>query len=226
MESEKIFVNGFKHIIWDWNGTLLDDRWLCIDSINRMLLLRDLDTIDETQYSESFGFPVRDYYGKIGFDFEQEEYEVPAMEFISLYDQRKKECQLQPGAREVLNFIFQAGIPQSLLSASESGILVEMTNHFGISTYFKYIKGLDNHLAHGKADLGKELVAALGLDGSSILMIGDTCHDSEVANLLGINSILYCGGHFPEHRLTACGRTIIHRLTDLIPLISSLQILH
>ncbi len=26
-----------KHIIWDWNGTLLDDVKACVDAINNML---------------------------------------------------------------------------------------------------------------------------------------------------------------------------------------------
>ena len=52
----------YKHIIWDWNGTLLDDRWLCIEAINKTLTKRNMNTITDNEYVELFCFPVKDYY--------------------------------------------------------------------------------------------------------------------------------------------------------------------
>ena len=49
----------YKHIIWDWNGTLLDDRWLCVEGINQALVKRDLNLISENQYRKIFTFPVK-----------------------------------------------------------------------------------------------------------------------------------------------------------------------
>ena len=49
----------YKHIIWDWNGTLLDDRWLCVEGINQALVKRDLNPITENKYRENFTFPVK-----------------------------------------------------------------------------------------------------------------------------------------------------------------------
>ena len=40
----------YKHIIWDWNGTLLDDRWLCIEAINQTLTKRNMNTITDDEY--------------------------------------------------------------------------------------------------------------------------------------------------------------------------------
>jgi phosphoglycolate phosphatase len=212
----------YRHIIWDWNGTLLDDKWLCIESISSLLVARSLPPIDEQTYSRIFRFPVMEYYREAGFDFQKEPFEVPAMEFIALYDQRKKECQLQNGAVDLLELFASLGCSQYLLSASETGVLREMIGHFGINRFFKEIKGLDNHYAHGKADLGVELLTSIGAEKDSILMIGDTCHDKEVADLLGIDSILCTNGHFPEERLSACGTRLIENLYELSNLISGI----
>lgn len=212
----------FTHVIWDWNGTLLDDRWLCIESINTLLSARSLPVIDEETYSRIFRFPVKDYYHDAGFDFSIEPFEVPAMEFISLYDRRKKDCGLHKGAVEVLELFAKMGCTQYLLSASETGVLEEMTLHFGISHYFKRIKGLDNHYAHGKGDLGLELLSTLDAPVHSIVMIGDTCHDKEVADLLGVASILCTFGHFPEERLVSCGSQLIRNLDELASMVSGI----
>jgi phosphoglycolate phosphatase len=216
----------FKHIIWDWNGTLLDDKWLCIESINQVLGKRNLPPIDEHTYNRIFGFPVRDYYEKAGFDFAAEPYEKPALEFIEKYDARKHECHLQQGAREVVSELHRMGCCQYLLSASETGVLREMIRLKGIEHYFLIVKGLDNHYAHGKADLGIELLAEINPDPRTVLMVGDTCHDEEVSQIMGIPCILYTGGHFTPERLGACTSRIIHSLNELISVASGLDPLH
>lgn len=212
----------YRHIIWDWNGTLLDDKWLCIESINALLQQRNLPLIDEKIYDRIFRFPVRDYYRDAGFDFSVEPFEIPALEFIRIYDFRKKECQLQPGAVEALETFASIGATQYLLSASETGILEDMTSHFGISGYFKKIAGLDNHYAHGKIDLGLELLSSIDAPEGSVVMIGDTCHDQEVANKLNVPAILLTHGHFPEERLIGCGSQLINNLSELKALVSGI----
>jgi phosphoglycolate phosphatase len=210
----------YGHIIWDWNGTLLNDKWLCIESINTLLRARKLPPIDEARYDRIFRFPVMEYYQDAGFDFLKEPFEIPAMEFIGIYDQRKKECELQPGAIEMLDYFAARGCTQYLLSASETGILIDMAGHFGITRYFKEIKGLDNHYAAGKSELGRELIASIGAEPDSIVMIGDTCHDKEVADLLGVQVILCTYGHFPEDRLLSCGTVLIDDLSELKSILS------
>jgi len=208
---------SFRHIIWDWNGTLLDDKWLCIRSINVLLKARNLPVIDNERYNEIFGFPVRTYYEKAGFDFTIEPYEVPAHQFIDQYDAGKYDCALQPDALTMLNYFKGQGCRQHLLSASESGVLKDMIRYHGISHYFDRIKGLDNHLAHGKEALGQELMMELGAGPDETLMIGDTCHDEEVARAMGIKCILFSGGHFPSWRLQSCSSRIVEKLTEIIP---------
>ena len=79
------------HIIWDWNGTLFDDANLCRDIINRMLHARGRATLDAQRYEEAFGFPVRDYYARIGFDFSEEPFELVLAEggVLSYINRRK-----------------------------------------------------------------------------------------------------------------------------------------
>ena len=58
-----------KHIVWDWNGTLLDDRWLTIAVMNRLLARRNMDELTEDRYLQLFTFPGIDYNRRLGFDF-------------------------------------------------------------------------------------------------------------------------------------------------------------
>ena len=76
---------ALKHIIWDWNGTLVNDKWLFIDGINSSLKKRELPTITEKQYMDIFTFPVEEYYKKVGFDFANEPFHVAGDEFVKYY---------------------------------------------------------------------------------------------------------------------------------------------
>ena len=76
----------YKHIIWDWNGTLLDDRWLCIEAINKTLSKRNMNTVTDNEYVELFCFPVKDYYKKLGFDFIREPFSSLGTDFVDYYN--------------------------------------------------------------------------------------------------------------------------------------------
>ena len=48
-----------KHVIWDWNGTLLDDAVLCVEVMNVVLARRKLPPLTAERYADRFRFPVR-----------------------------------------------------------------------------------------------------------------------------------------------------------------------
>ena len=116
-----------KHIIWDWNGTLLDDTWLCVEINNHMLERRGLPLIDLEIYRDKLCFPVDRYYCQLGFDYDADPYERLAQEFIAEYTARRFECGLQDGAKELIRELQDAcrivlkGKPQLL---EKVGILV------------------------------------------------------------------------------------------------------
>jgi phosphoglycolate phosphatase len=75
-----------KHVVWDWNGTLLDDVDACVDSINSLLRERAMPTIARDHYLEHFGFPVRDFYVHLGFDLDREDFDSISAAFIGRYN--------------------------------------------------------------------------------------------------------------------------------------------
>lgn len=205
----------YKHILWDWNGTLWDDAWLCVEIINQMLHQRGLPAITREQYQELFGFPVIDYYRKLGFDFSTEPFVTISTEFISAYEGRKSECALRYDALELLKSNHQNGVSQSILSASKQIQVEEAVTKLGISDIFTAIMGLDNHHAFGKVDIGKKWISETDLALQEILLIGDTLHDYEVAKAMGIDCYLIPSGHQSQHRLAACGAKVIASFADL-----------
>jgi len=156
-----MILSKYSHIIWDWNGTLLNDAWLCVDVMNKMLSQRGLRTITLEIYRNIFDFPVRDYYLKLGYDFNDEPFEKVGMEFMILYNKRQKECSLQPGAVFILDEISKLGLSQSIMSAREQSELRQETVELNVSRFFTRVYGLDDHYAHGKTGVGIKLLEDL-----------------------------------------------------------------
>ena len=60
-------------VIWDWNGTLLDDTELCYRIANEMRIERGMTPmLGIEEYREFFTFPVIDYYKRMGYTFDTE----------------------------------------------------------------------------------------------------------------------------------------------------------
>ena len=206
----------YKHIIWDWNGTLLDDRWLCVEGINQALIKRDLPPISEDRYRKIFTFPVKEYYKKLGFDFDKEPFEVAGDEFVDYYGNNFYKAKLQKGSRTLLSEIQSKSISQSILSAAMERYLKNWVYAHKLETYFSEIVGIDNQYADGKILEGINLINRLPFKRRDILMIGDTNHDSDVAEKLNINCILIYHGHVDGKRLKKTGRTVVSNLMHII----------
>ncbi len=204
-----------KHILWDWNGTLLDDVEACVVAINRMLLRRRLPGIDVPAYRCIFDFPVRACYERLGFDLAAEDWNAVASEFHTHYAELAHAAPLRAGIADVLVAVAGAGIGMSVLSACETGILHRMLEQRGIHSRFTHISGLDNIDAVSKLDNGRRLLHALGLPPDAVLLVGDTNHDYHVAEALGIDCIMLAGGHQDESRLEA--ETILTSAGGLLP---------
>lgn len=202
-------------IIWDWNGTLLNDLDFCISTINTLLERRNLKLLTPDSYKACFSFPVKDYYQTIGFDFNKEDFEIPAKEFIDIYDHGVKNCSLHYSAIQTLNYFKEKGIRQFVLSAMKEDMLKQTLKQQGIFEYFEGVAGLSDHYAVSKIERGQQLIEKYNINKQTTTIIGDTIHDFEVAEQLNINCILVADGHQSIDRLLNTGTKVIESLQQL-----------
>jgi len=142
-------------IIWDWNGTLLDDAEICREAINKMLKQRKLPELSLVKYREVFTFPVIDYYKTVGFDFTLEPWEPVAIEFINLYLDALPKCGLAPFATDTLENFKSKGYRQAIISAMQHDALLKSVSELGIFEYFDFIGGIGDHYGGGKIENAK-----------------------------------------------------------------------
>ncbi|MFR7485729.1 MAG: HAD family hydrolase [Acutalibacter sp.] len=111
-------------ILWDWNGTLLDDVEVALAAMNEMLARRGLSLLGGREpYRDIFTFPVRVYYTAAGLDLSAEPFESLAVEWTGLYHRFYPRCGLFPAARAVLQAVGEMGLEQAIVSASHQQAL-------------------------------------------------------------------------------------------------------
>lgn len=182
-------------IIWDWNGTLLNDVDACVNSMNIMLSRRKMNLITTAYYKSIFTFPVQKYYEQIGFNFEDESFEELSVEYINLYKEASQNAPLQNGSMNVLEAFKRLNHKQIILSASEQITLENQVKERDISQYFDSLLGLNNIHAKSKVNNAINYIERTNIKRDEIILIGDTYHDYEVAQALGCESILINNGH-------------------------------
>lgn len=205
----------YDDILWDWNGTILNDIDACIGAVNISLEEHNLPIMTRKRYYEMFSFPVENYYKRIGFDLEKHSYNKLAKEYIANYvSEAKKTATVHKGAKEMMEHFESLGLKQTILSASEKEILLERLRHYKLEHYFYDIMALDNVLAVSKIHLGKNWIEKRG-HNKRALIIGDTIHDYDVAMEMGIDCILFNGGHGRKDDLTKLGITVVDELESI-----------
>ncbi len=209
-------LQKYKHVMWDWNGTLVNDVTFSIDVINKILLRRGMNTINYDYYREIFGFPIKDYYKRLGFTYENETFEIVADEFMHEYNQHSCTCKLHDGVENILRKISDANIQQYILSAMSEVELKRVVKEMNIDSHFYRIIGLRNNYAESKVDAGKAFINEMELKAEEVVLIGDTVHDYEVAQELGCDCILVSEGHQSTSRLKQLNITVIDTITDLL----------
>jgi phosphoglycolate phosphatase len=205
-----------KYVIWDFNGTILDDLELCLDLLNQMLAQQDKQPITVENYKEIFGFPIKDYYQEAGISFENISFDALSNWFIELYQPLSLKESLHKDVIETLSYIKSHDMKNVLLSASQTDNLKEQIKHFKIEQYFDYVIGTDNVKAVGKVERGISFMNDNQINKDEVIYIGDTIHDYEVAKAMGVEVVLFDGGHQSNKRLNALNVDVIQRISDII----------
>ena len=210
-----------KLLVWDWNGTLLNDMELTYEIENTMLRERGMAQIPSRDfYLSNFGFPIIDYYVKLGYDFNKYPYAELAEEFHRLYSKSYRKCALREHTVETLAAIRSMEIPQTILSASNQKRLIEQTDYYAVSTYFEDLLGLSDDYAHSKIQRAKAFISMRQIKPKDVLFIGDTDHDYEVANEIGGNCVLLTGGHQGRNVLARCNVPVFDTLYEVLEYIN------
>ena len=190
-------LNDFDTLVMDFNGTILDDRDLCVAILNEMLAMQGHETVTLDRYLHIFTFPIIEYYKRAGFRLEpegDEDFDYLAKIFVRKFNERFPNLSI---FSDTISFLeaFKGKKKLILLSASEQNLLESELKHFGILDYFDVVIGIKDIYAASKLKEAEKYFTENNVDMNKVLFIGDTLHDEEVAKALGAKSLFVSRGH-------------------------------
>ena len=212
-------MNKKKHIIFDWNGTLVDDASIFVDILNQLLVSRSLNTITLSEYKNVFCFPIKSFYKKLGIDISEKSFTQLEKEFVNEYNQRMFKPKLFNNVLTVLNSLKKEGFELSILSASNQKVLSKLIKYYSLTQYFDNVVGVNNYGANGKIESGQNLLKEINQTNDQIIMVGDTDYDYQVAKNLQIDCILIGNGHQSLNKLKSITKEVVNSLEQIMNIV-------
>ena len=181
-------------------------------TINTLCRQHLLPLVDRQAYRALFSFPVIHYYKAVGFDISPPSFDALSRQFMDIYHAELDKLRLHSEVAVVLDRLASAQFSQSILSASRQDYLELALSQFNIAHHFQHLGGVNDIYANGKIARGQQLMSELGWDPQKTVLIGDTYHDFEVAQALGVQPLLISHGHQCESRLASAGCPLFNDL--------------
>jgi phosphoglycolate phosphatase-like HAD superfamily hydrolase len=210
-------------VVWDWNGTLLDDLEAVVAAVNVSLAGLGEPPIDETRYRRHYTRPVRRFYETLlGRAVDDDEMSEIDRVFHEAYQPLAEGLTLGEDARQAVAAAHDAGATQSVLSMWWHDSLTAAVRRVGLEDYLVAVDGSRGgapgrekagHLAeHLKRVRGE--IPGLGLD--AIVMIGDITDDADAAEEAGISCVLFDGRSQPRSMLEERGVPVAASLVEAL----------
>lgn len=198
-------------LVWDWNGTLLDDTAASLGAFNAELVRAHLKPITLDFYREHFAFPVKPFYTLCGIDVTRD-WDGLARAYHEAYAREKKT--LNSEAKAALARVRALGIRQGILSVLRQDLLERDVAREGIGDFFLFVCGTTTLDGESKVARAQALRERLGAT-AEVVMIGDALHDAVVAEAMGAKCVLCAQGGHSAARLRAVaptGETLLESL--------------
>ena len=204
----------YSHIFWDFNGTIIDDVGNALQCVNDMLERKGRQPITLDDYYTYVETPIIGFYRHI-LPPDELDFQDISRQYHSDYARHINETGLAEGAYELLHKLKAMGVHQYIITANILSEAEELIEKFGISACFDKILGAENTLAESKIDRAKAFFKELNINRNGAILIGDTLHDLETANALGIDCVLVSYGHQGRRLLEEHNAFTVNSLKDV-----------
>ena len=213
-----------RHVVWDWNGTLLDDLPLVVDAVNAVLDEAGVPRIDADGYRAHYTRPVHTFYEQLyGRPIDEAEFARLDHVFHVAYDAGIAErARLAADATDALGLVAEAGRSQSLLSMYRHAQLVPLVRRMALHGHFTHVQGLTgpgggHKQPHLEAHL-RQVADHAGNDPSRVLVVGDALDDAHAATAVGARCVLVASGSHPVVELEQAGVPVASSLLEALGL--------
>jgi phosphoglycolate phosphatase-like HAD superfamily hydrolase len=205
-------------VVWDWNGTILDDNEAVVAAVNAVCAAFGRDPIELAYWRSIFRRPLLDCYRELlRCELSTADWVEIDRHYHDAYRPLLPITRLAPGIPDELRRWQAEGRSQSLLSMWFHDELVELVTAYGLTDLFTRIDGLRVDTGgHGKTDHLIEHLTALRVDPADVLMIGDVLDDAVAAKAAGARCVLVTTGVMSRPALETGGVPVVDSIAEAL----------
>jgi phosphoglycolate phosphatase-like HAD superfamily hydrolase len=212
------------HVVWDWNGTLVEDLPVVVESVNAALDAIGEVPITEDDYRAHFTRPVARFYEQLlERSISTAEWDILDRVFHDRYREALDRIPLAIDAADAIDEVRARGWTQSILSMWWEDELLDVVARHGLVDFMELVQGNVDDPGGAKAGHLLRHVSTLGLDVGSVVMIGDSTDDAAAAGVVGTACVLYDGGSHHLDDLEDLGVPISDSLVGAVRIASRVE---
>jgi len=188
-----------KHVIFDFDGTIVESRYLAVELLNELAPKYKLRIITENDYEHlrSLSIPERCRFIKLPF------YKLPKLkiELTGKYRRAIATLPMISGVREVLDLLKAAGLGLSIISSNSAENINAFFKHNLVNVFGNIISsgGL-----FGKDKAIKNFLTQQGLPSQAVIYVGDECRDIKACKKNQVRVIAVTWGYDNKELLASC----------------------
>ncbi|MFI7062523.1 HAD family hydrolase [Kribbella sp. NPDC050124] len=209
------------HVVWDWNGTLLNDNDAVLASVNAVCADFGRAGLTWADWQAVYARPMRVSYEQVLQRLlDEEEWARVDKLYHDQYDALLHTCALATGVPAELGRLAETGRTQSLLSMWFHARLVPTIEQYGLTEYFTRVDGLPGDVGGGsKADSLRLHLESQSLDPANVVLIGDVVDDATAAQTAGAQCILVATGAMARPALESTGAPVTNTIQEALELL-------
>ena len=206
----------FDLIAFDWDGTLFDSTQLIARSIQQAVNDVGGATPDESAAAYVIGLPVHAALARVAPDVQPEQYEALGLRYRHHYHAVADQLSLFEGVLEMLGQLRESQYWLSIATGKSRSGLNRVLASAALKDCFDATRTADETQGKPDPQMLKELMAHFGVSPKRTLMVGDTCHDLEMAQRAGCASLAVTYGAQKAHDLTPFGPlALVHNVAEM-----------
>ena len=209
------------HVVWDWNGTLVDDLPVVVESVNAALAAIGEAPITDEDYRAHFARPVERFYeGLLDRSIAPDEWDILDRVFHEQYRATLDRVPLSPDALEAIELVASQGWSQSILSMWWEEELLAVVEQHGLLDRMNLVQGNLDDPGGEKANHLVKHLSLLDVAPGSVVMVGDSLDDAAAAGVVGTACVLYDGGSHHLDVLEEVGVPVTDSLVEAVKIAS------
>ncbi|MER7079711.1 Phosphoglycolate phosphatase, HAD superfamily [Saccharopolyspora kobensis] len=214
---------GTRHIVWDWNGTLLDDNHAVVSAVNTVCAEFDREHIDIDEWRAVFSRPLLQCYERLlRRSLDDQDWARIDVLYHDAYRELLDTCGLAKGVPNALHDWAKGGRSQSLLSMWFHDELVDLVTARGLYELFARVDGLRAEVGGGsKAEHLRRHLAAQELEARDVVLIGDVLDDAHAAEQAGTQCVLVTTGVTSRAALEKTGRPVVDSIPEALAVLAA-----